>query len=145
MHSGKKKRLTFLAASFLSLLVILLLIIKSFQEEIVFFYAPKDLTPQKLQQIANQKVRVGGLVKKDSVQKIDALNIRFTIKDEQGEIVVDYKGLTPDLFREGQGIIAVGKFNSDLTSFISSQLLVKHDENYMPPEIKKSTEDKGNY
>ena len=138
MRSSKKRRLTFIATSSLILIAILFLIIKSFQEEIVFFYAPKDLTQQKLQKLADQKIRVGGLVKKGSVQKIDALNIVFIVEDEVGSILIKYRGLTPDLFREGQGIIAIGKFNPDFSAFISSQLLVKHDEKYMPPEIKNN-------
>lgn len=137
MHKGRKKRFTFIATSAVVLVVIMLLIVKSFQEEIVFFYAPKDLTSQKVQKLANQVIRVGGLVKKDSVQRPNALKVRFIVTDEEGEIKIEYEGLTPDLFREGQGIIAIGKFNADFSLFISSQLLVKHDEKYMPPELKK--------
>lgn len=144
-NSRKRSRILFIFTCVVLMMLCILFIIDSFRDEIVFFYAPKDLTQQKLQKIANQKIKVGGLVKKDSVQKIDALNIKFIIEDGQGEITIKYRGLTPDLFREGQGIIAVGKFGDDLSIFISSQLLVKHDEKYMPPEVKKSLENKSNY
>ncbi len=134
----KKKRLLFVASSFLAILLIIFLIIKSFQQEIVFFYAPKDLSQiENWQKLANKKLRVGGLVVKNSVRKIDALTIQFAVADDSGEIKIKYQGLTPDLFREGQGVIAIGRFNADFTIFEAQRLLVKHDEKYMPPELKK--------
>ena len=139
MLNSKNKRAIFIGCSFLLLLLILFLIIKSLKEEVVFFYAPKDLITQTdFNKVKNKKIRVGGLVKKGSVQKINALKIRFTIEDQKGKIVIEYQGLTPDLFREGQGIIAIGRFKNDKKIFFADRLLVKHDEKYMPPEVAKS-------
>ena len=76
------------------------------------------------------------------VHKKDALNIRFKISDNEKDLEISYKGLTPDLFREGQGIIANGKYDQENSIFIASQLLVKHDENYIPPEVIKSIKHK---
>lgn len=114
-------------------------IINNFQDEIVFFYSPSDLLQKEsLTGVNNRKIRVGGLVLKGSVTRKDALNITFKISDGEKDLLISYKGLTPDLFREGQGIIANGKYDEKNSIFVASQLLVKHDENYIPPEVAKS-------
>ena len=137
--SYKNKRITFIASSIIIMITCAAFIISNFQDEIVFFYSPSDLLQKEvLSKTSNRKIRVGGLVLKGSVIKKDALNISFKISDNEKELLISYEGLTPDLFREGQGIIANGKYDEKNSIFIASQLLVKHDENYIPPEVAKS-------
>ncbi len=107
----------------------------------VFFYSPSELkTPKNLDKTRNHQIRVGGLVAENSIKKIDALTTEFTIIDMEEDLKITYVGILPDLFREKQGVVAKGKFNSETNEFFSKELLVKHDENYMPPEIAKSLE-----
>jgi cytochrome c-type biogenesis protein CcmE len=115
------------------------MVIANFKSNLVFFYSPIELTDsQILTKTKNKTIRAGGLVKKASVKKISNLEIEFTITDLQGDLRVNYKGLTPDLFRENQGVVAKGKFDQITSKFLASELLVKHDEKYMPPEVAKS-------
>lgn len=95
--------------------------------------------------ITNRQIRVGGLVKEGSVNKIDAITTEFIITDLKHELKVHHTGMLPNLFREEQGMIAKGKFNQEQNQFFSKELLVKHDEKYMPPEIAKTLKDSGYY
>ena len=101
----------------------------------MFFYSPSELA-----QIPNraQVIRVGGLVKEGSVKKIDALNTVFIITDLKNDLKIYYHGILPDLFRDKQGVVASGLINGDDTEFVSRELLIKHDEKYMPPEVANS-------
>ena len=136
---NKNQRILFVGSSILILIACVIFIISSFKDEIVFFYSPTQILEERsLEKIKNRKIRVGGLVVKGSVVKKDALNINFKITDNKNSLLISYKGLTPDLFREGQGIIANGKYDHKNQIFQANQLLVKHDENYMPPEVIKS-------
>ncbi len=133
----KKKRLIFVGSILAISILALVFIIKNFRENIVFFYSPKELE-KVLPKIKNRQIRVGGLVEKGSVKKIDALNSEFVITDLTKNLKIKYHGILPDLFREGQGIVAKGEFNAEKWEFYSSELLVKHDEKYMPPEVAKA-------
>ena len=139
LSSYKKKRLKFIGVIFAVSLLALIFIISNFRNNIVFFYSPSELKNEKIMQKAqSRQVRVGGLVKEGSVKKIDALNSEFVITDLKEELKINYRGLLPDLFREQQGVVANGKFDVEKNEFFSSELLIKHDENYMPPEVARA-------
>jgi cytochrome c-type biogenesis protein CcmE len=107
-------------------------ILSNLEDNIVFFYPPSDI--EKIIN-AKTKIRVGGLVKENSITILAPNQIRFAITDYHNDLVVEYIGLLPALFREKQGIVAEGIFSDGL--FLAKKLLAKHDENYMPPEVKK--------
>ena len=107
---------------------------------LVFFYSPTELIEKE--KVITQKVRLGGMVKKNSVEKkmitendIKIQKVTFKITDFKNEIIVSYKGILPDLFKEGQGVVVEGKLNNQ-KDFVALNVLAKHDENYMPPELK---------
>ena len=128
-----KKRASFLAI-FLSVSVIsIFLILNALNKNILYFNSPSDI---KLNQEINfdKKIRVGGMVKKNTL-KISDQEIRFTITDFKNELSVSFKGTVPNLFAEGKGVVAEGKLQ-DKKFFIADRILAKHDENYMPPELK---------
>ncbi len=131
----KKKRfyIIFSAFSFFCFIVGTFLII--LQDNILFFYTPSEILQKNLKQ--NEKVRLGGLVEENSVVR-NNIKINFTITDLKKNIEVSYEGILPDLFREGQGVIVNGYLKNNI--FEASEVLAKHDENYMPPEIKKKLE-----
>jgi cytochrome c-type biogenesis protein CcmE len=123
---------------FLSLLLILIFagtffILKSLNNNILYFQSPTDI---KLKQdiIFNKKIRIGGMVKKNSLI-IDRKEIKFIVTDQENEILVSYSGTVPNLFAEGKGVVAEGMLK-DKMFFIADRILAKHDENYMPPELK---------
>ena len=128
----KKKRfyILFSAFSFFCFVVGAILIV--LQDNILFFYTPSEILQKNLKQ--NEKIRLGGLVEENSVVRND-IKINFIITDLKKNIEVSYKGILPDLFREGQGVIVNGYLKNNI--FEASEVLAKHDENYMPPEIKK--------
>ena len=107
-------------------------ILSNLEDNIVFFYPPSDI--EKIIN-AKTKIRVGGLVKENSIIILAPNQIRFAITDYHNDLVVEYIGLLPALFREKQGIVAEGIFSDGV--FLAKKLLAKHDENYMPPEVKK--------
>lgn len=137
---GKKVkiRITFLLLSFIALVLIVFLIIKSLEENIVYFKSPSDIND--LSELTKKKVRVGGMVKKDSLE-VKAEEINFIITDFKNEIRVSYSGIIPNLFEEEKGVVAEG-FIKDRNFFIAKKILAKHDENYMPPEVKRALENK---
>jgi cytochrome c-type biogenesis protein CcmE len=117
----------------------LIFVLLNFRDNIVFFYSPSEIAnPQILKKIHHRQIRVGGLVEKNSVKKSDALSVEFVITDLKKTLKIHYVGLLPDLFREKQGVVAQGKFDEEKNEFFASELLIKHDENYMPPEVAKS-------
>ena len=134
----QQKRIIFVVVIFLISLLGLLLIINNFRENLVFFYSPKEIIDQEiiLKKINNKIIRVGGLVKENSLKKIDALNIEFVITDYHKDLTIYHKGIVPDLFRDKQGVIAKGYYDQQQKKFYSQELLVKHDENYIPAELK---------
>ena len=132
-----KSRIIFLIFLLLSATVIIFFILKSLEENIVYFFSPTEIY-DKSNISFNKKIRVGGLVKKNSITK-EQTSINFIITDLKNEIIVTYNGLVPNLFSEGKGVIAEGQLK-DKKYFIADKILAKHDENYMPPEVYKALE-----
>ena len=136
-----KSRIFFLF--FLSILAVAIIFftLKSLEENVVYFLTPTEIY-NKTDISFEKKIRVGGLVKINSVNKSETL-INFIITDLNNEIIVSYNGLVPNLFSEGKGVIAEGKLK-DKKYFIADKILAKHDENYMPPEVKEALEKSNN-
>ena len=131
-----KLRITFLFFISIALTLIVYLFLKSLEENVVYFKSPTDI--KNLTEITKKKVRVGGMVKKDSL-KIVSQNINFIITDYKNEIKVTYSGIIPNLFEEEKGVVAEG-YIQDRKFFVAKKILAKHDENYMPPEVKQALE-----
>ena len=136
-----KSRILFLVILLLIATVVIFLILKSLEENVVYFFSPSEIY-NKHNISFNKKIRIGGLVKDGSINK-DQTSIRFIITDLKKEIIVSYIGLVPNLFSEGKGVIAEGKLK-DKKYFVADKILAKHDENYMPREVSKALE-KSNY
>ena len=137
---GKKVKLRFifLALILTSVILTVFLILQSLKENIVYFQSPSEI--KSLIELDKKKMRVGGMVKKKSVF-INSNEINFIITDYKNEINVIYSGVVPNLFSEGKGVVAEG-FLKDKNYFLATKILAKHDENYMPPEVKKAVGDK---
>ena len=133
---GKKVKLRFLFLFLILFSVILFafLILQSLKENVVYFQSPSEI--KELKVINKKKIRVGGMVKENSII-MNANNINFIITDLKNEINVIYSGAVPNLFEEGKGVVAEG-FLKDRNYFSATKILAKHDENYMPPEVKES-------
>ena len=139
----KKKRLYTVMAGLTMIGVAAALVLTAFEDNIVFFYSPTDITEKALR--PGQTVRLGGLVQADSVKKAsDGVTTEFVITDTNKTISVRYAGLLPDLFREGQGVVTQGSLGPDGT-FVASEVLAKHDENYMPKEVADALKKSGNW
>ena len=136
-----KSRIIFLALLVLSATVVIFFILKSLEENVVYFFSPSEIY-DKTNISLNEKIRIGGLVKEGSVSK-DQTSTMFIITDLKKEIIVSYRGVVPNLFSEGKGVIAEGELK-DKKYFVADKILAKHDENYMPPEVSKALE-KSNY
>ena len=136
-----KSRIFFLF--FLSILAVAIIFftLKSLEENVVYFLTPTEIY-NKTDISFKKKIRVGGLVKINSVNKNET-SISFIITDLNKEIIVSYNGLVPNLFSEGKGVVAEGKLK-DKKYFIADKILAKHDENYMPPEVKEALEKSNN-
>jgi len=132
-----KSRIIFLFLLLLLATVGIFFILKSLEENLVYFFSPSDVY-NKTDIVLNKKMRVGGLVKEGSIS-IDESSINFIITDLKKEIIVSYNGLVPNLFSEGKGVIAEGELK-DKKYFIAAKILAKHDENYMPPEVSEALE-----
>ena len=132
-----KYRIFCLLISLISLASIIFFIFTSLEENVVYFFSPTDIK-QKTEISFNDKIRIGGLVKEGSINKKNT-TINFIITDLKNEIIVSYNGSIPNLFSEGKGVIAEGKLE-DKQFFVADSILAKHDENYMPPEVKKALE-----
>ena len=137
---GKKVKLRILFVSLLlvSLILSIFLILKSLEENVVYFLSPTEIS--NLNEIKNNKIRIGGMVKDQSIT-INRENISFIITDFKNDINVSYSGTVPNLFQEGKGVVAEG-FLKDKSFLIADKILAKHDENYMPPEVKEALEGK---
>ena len=133
-----KLRFLFIILLLLSLILSVTLVLKSLEENVVYFKSPSDI--KLLSEIKNKKIRVGGMVKKNSI-KISPNEVNFVITDFKNEINVTYSGLVPNLFSEGKGVVAEG-YLKDKNFFLATTILAKHDENYMPPEVKAALEEK---
>ena len=136
-----KSRILFLILLFISFSIVIFVILKSLEENVVYFLSPTEIF-NKTDISLNKTIRIGGLVKINSIDKKNT-SVNFIITDLKNEIIVTYEGLVPNLFSEGKGVIAEGKLK-DKKFFIAKKILAKHDENYMPPEVKKALENKNN-
>ncbi len=135
MYGKKVKlRVIFLLFSILIAILVVFLVLKTLEEDVVYFISPTEI--KNLPEINSKKIRVGGMVKKDSI-KISSNQINFIITDFKNEIYVNFSGTVPNLFAEEKGVVAEG-FLKDRNYFNASKILAKHDENYMPPEVKES-------
>ncbi|MCK9238207.1 MAG: cytochrome c maturation protein CcmE [Thiopseudomonas sp.] len=133
MNPVRKKRLTIILAIVLGIAATLGLGLYALQENINLFYTPTEIMNGQAPQDA--RIRAGGLVKEGSVQRNeDALTVTFVVTDGDADVTISYRGILPDLFREGQGIVALGRLNAERV-LVSDEVLAKHDENYMPPEV----------
>ena len=137
---GRKVKLRFLFIILIltTLILTTFLVLKSLDENIVYFQSPTEI--KSLTEIEKNKIRVGGMVKKNSIS-INSNELNFIITDFKNEINVTYSGAVPNLFAEGKGVVAEG-FLKDRNFFSATKILAKHDENYMPPEVKAALEEK---
>ncbi|HIJ42560.1 MAG: cytochrome c maturation protein CcmE [Rhodospirillales bacterium] len=136
----KHKRLTFVVIAWGFLALATALVLFAFEEGIVFFYSPTELTEKKPP--AEQRLRVGGLVEEGSVEKSGTI-VSFRVTDLNNSVPVTYEGILPDLFREGQGVVAEGRLVGGV--FVAAEVLAKHDENYMPPEVAEALKKSGQW
>ena len=136
---GRKVKLRFLFVSTILLILILtvFLVLKSLEENVVYFQSPSEI--KSLTELTNNKIRVGGMVKKNSI-RMNSDEVNFIITDFKNEINVIYSGAVPNLFEEGKGVVAEGVLK-DRNFFSATKILAKHDENYMPPEVKAALEE----
>jgi cytochrome c-type biogenesis protein CcmE len=137
---GKKVKLRFifLALILASVILTVFLVLQSLKEKVVYFQSPSEI--KSLIELNKKKIRVGGMVKEQSIF-IDSDKVNFVITDFKNEINIVYTGAVPNLFAEGKGVVAEG-FLKDKNYFTATKILAKHDENYMPPEVKEALGDK---
>ena len=137
---GKKVKLRFifLALILASVILTVFLVLQSLKENVVYFQSPSEI--KSLIELNKKKIRVGGMVKEQSIF-IDSDKVNFVITDFKNEINIVYTGAVPNLFAEGKGVVAEG-FLNDKNYFTATKILAKHDENYMPPEVKEALGDK---
>ena len=139
MYGHKVKlRIFFVLSIFITLVLSTFLILKSLEENVIYFQSPSEIKSSG--EIETKKIRVGGMVKKDSIS-IKSEKINFVVTDFKNEINVIYSGVVPNLFAEGKGVVAEG-YLKDRNFFLATKILAKHDENYMPPEVKAALEEK---
>ena len=132
----RHKRITFIVASLAALGLATWLVLGAFRQNLVFFFSPTQVATKEAP--INKTFRIGGLVENGSLKREnDGLTIRFTVTDTANTIPVVYKGIMPDLFKEGRGCVAQGRIGSDGV-FYADQIMAKHDENYMPPEAARA-------
>ena len=133
MYGRKVKlRFLFIAIVLITLILSVFLVLKSLEENVVYFQSPSEI--KLLSELDKKKIRIGGMVKKNSIS-ITAYEVKFIITDFKNEINVTYTGAVPNLFAEEKGVVAEG-FLKDRNFFSATKILAKHDENYMPPEVK---------
>ena len=138
MHPLRKQRLYVVLSILLGSVIAAFLVFKGLSENINLFYSPSDLHKAQI----NAQIRVGGMVRKDSIIRVEnSLRVSFVITDFEKDLVINYDGILPDLFSEEAGIVAKGKINEE-GIFVANEVLAKHDENYMPPEVAKALKDK---
>ena len=133
---GKKVKLRaiFILSIFFSLVLIIFLVFKSLEENVVYFKSPTEI--KNLTELTSKKIRVGGIVKEKSIN-VNQSEVNFVITDFKNELIVNYSGSVPNLFEEGKGVVAEG-FLKDRNFLTAVKILAKHDENYMPPEVKEA-------
>jgi cytochrome c-type biogenesis protein CcmE len=138
----KHKRLAVLLAGLIALGGATAMVLAAFSDNLVFFYSPSELAAKP--QTVGQRVRIGGLVETGSVVRRDGGHLAFRVTDGKTDLAVHYDGILPDLFREGQGVVAEGRLGKDGV-FVASNVLAKHDEKYMPPEVADALKKSGRW
>ena len=137
MYGKKVKlRILFYSLTFILFSLVIFFILKSLEENVVYFISPTEI--KNLPKIDSKKIRIGGMVKEDSIIT-KSKEINFVITDYKNEIQVIFSGAVPNLFEEGKGVVAEG-YLKDRSFFVANKILAKHDENYMPPEVKSALE-----
>ena len=138
MNPLRKQRLYALIAVLIGSLLATWLVVSALSENMNLFYSPSEILEVDIDE--NVLIRAGGMVKQGSIEKSkDSLNVRFTVTDYQNELIINYEGILPDLFDENAGVVVRGNLKNDGT-FKAIEVLAKHDENYMPPEVAKLIE-----
>jgi len=141
MTPTRKRRLMMVALIIIGVATATALALTAFNKNLMFFYSPTQVAAGEAPK--ERSFRIGGMVKNGSVNRDkDGVTVSFVVYDTEKEATIKFKGILPDLFREGQGIVAQGKLGSD-GIFVASQVLAKHDENYMPPEVAAAMKPKG--
>ena len=138
----KQRRLVLIGSGVAVLAVAVALVLSALKDSIVFFNSPTDVVEKQIK--PGTRIRIGGLVKEGSVQRGDSLAVRFDVTDGKSTVVVAYQGLLPDLFREGQGVVAEGTLDAAGT-FRADNVLAKHDETYMPKEVADALKKQGHW
>ena len=139
MYGSKVRlRIFFVSIILVVLSLSVFLILKSLEDNVVYFKSPTEI--KTLGEIEKRKIRIGGMVKKNSIF-VEEKELKFIVTDFKNEINVIYSGVIPNLFAEGKGVVAEG-FLKDRSVFLATKILAKHDENYMPPEVKAAIEEK---
>lgn len=141
MTSRKKKRLAFLILGLVALGGATAMVLAAFRDNLVFFYSPTELAAKPA--LADGRIRIGGLVENRSVEHQDGEKVLFRVTDGKTDIAVRYDGILPDLFREGQGVVAEGRVENGI--FVANTILAKHDEKYMPPEVVAALKKSGHW
>jgi cytochrome c-type biogenesis protein CcmE len=136
----KQRRAAFIAAGIGILCIAVFLVMFALRDTIVFFHTPAEIEAKQIP--AGKRIRLGGLVAEGSLQRGGGATITFAITDTIKTVPVSYHGVLPDLFREGQGVVAEGKLDTS-GRFLADTVLAKHDENYMPPEVAKALKEQG--
>ena len=133
-----KLRILFISLAFITLILTIFLILKSLEENVVYFQSPSEI--RETTELSKKKIRIGGMVKKNSIS-MNTNQVNFIITDFKNDINVSYKGVLPNLFEEEKGVVAEG-YLKDRNFFSATKILAKHDENYMPPEVKEALKEK---
>jgi len=133
-----KLRVLFISLAFITLILTIFLILKSLEENVVYFQSPSEI--RETTELSKKKIRIGGMVKKNSIS-MNTNQVNFIITDFKNEINVSYMGVLPNLFEEEKGVVAEG-YLKDRNFFSATKILAKHDENYMPPEVKEALKEK---
>ena len=133
-----KLRILFIFLAFITLILTIFLILKSLEENVVYFQSPSEI--RETTELSKKKIRIGGMVKKNSIS-MNTNQVNFIITDFKNEINVSYMGVLPNLFEEEKGVVAEG-YLKDRNFFSATKILAKHDENYMPPEVKEALKEK---
>jgi len=137
----KHKRLTFFGLALLLIAAAAALTLSAYEESIVFFHSPTDIVTKSV--VPDKRLRLGGLVEEGSVKRLGDAVVTFRVTDMANTINVSYRGILPDLFREGQGVVAEGTYAAGV--FTAAEVLAKHDENYMPPEVADALKKAGKW
>ena len=141
MTGRKKKRLAIVVAGLAALGAATAMVLAAFRDNLVFFYSPSELAARP--SLADGRIRIGGLVETQSVAHEDGRRVTFRVTDGKTDVDVSYDGILPDLFREGQGVVAEGRIKDGV--FVAGTILAKHDEKYMPPEVAAALKKSGHW